>query len=267
MELPEVLASAVARGWRGLTTLRDHVPGGPAPALVCVAPGDRIGELRGEGLSLLAHAPTCPGARRWLVLAVGDDPAFRLRLDLAQTADRELVRELCDGRCLSISWVAEGVARVETADALRLTDEARLLMRDALGRAGEWHLDPGADDRPRLAEGLGAPGEVVLLVRDEALAGLGAEGIVCLAPAAPVAPTDLRLRFLEPGDPDAERCIAVDLEDDEQRRLAMRVARQHALTVVAPGQRVRIGLDAEARGLVMAAALAAAARARRRRVV
>jgi hypothetical protein len=272
MELPAVVASAVRAGWQGLTTLRDPQPGGPAPALVCVAPKGRLDALRREGLSLLAHCPSCPGARRWLFLAVGDDPAFRLSIDLTEPDGRVLVRELTDGLRLSMSWVAAGTPRVSAVDALRLTDEARLLMRDALGRAGEWHVEPGGESHvepgpggrdARLVEGHGAPGEVVLLVPEATLAGLGPDGTVCLGPAGPDAPPDLRLRFLEDGAAGPERCVAVSLEDDGQRRLAMRVARQHALTVIAPGQRVRIGLDPEARGLVLAAALSAAARLRR----
>lgn len=133
-----VVAAAAREGWQGLTAVAAPLAGG-APLLVCVACRGDLRRLRAAGLSLLAHAPGCSAARRFLALAVGPDDEVRMPLDLAGADERALVLRLAACPRVTMCWLESESARLVATDRLTLTEEARGLMRDAVCRAAEWH--------------------------------------------------------------------------------------------------------------------------------
>jgi hypothetical protein len=248
--LPEDVREAIAEGWSGLTMVTDPAAG-DAATLVCIGPSERLAELAG-GVVTLSMPGEGPEARSLSLgiepidpeTAAGDAQEMRLTLDLAYPEARALVRAAARAGTLGLMWVATeqpGQARLET---LRLGAEGAGLLATAAARAAEWHVDPPlplgldeegwrlasrGDGHARLAALDRAHGEVILVVPEGTLAGLGgrrgraalASGLVGAGRGA----DDLVVRFAW-GEPGAlvERRATLRLVSGEQRRLAHRLA-------------------------------------------
>ena len=293
-ELPEDLRAAIAGGWQGLTLLAD-APDAEPVTLLCAA---CEGRLRALGRCALNVACAAGGAgeppSRLLVMAMEDDggdgaePRLSVGIDLGYAEARALLARVCEERELRIVWVpvdGDSGPRVEMAS---LDAEVCGRLRATVAQAAEWHVDAppplGVDPAewararrrpPRLIEASFAEGPVAVAIPAALLRGLdGRSGRVgflspLLSPHGPDRPgDDLRLRFAWDGEPAVERTVSLSLGDEDQRRLARRLASQRQMLAigVTPGREgptahVRVSLGAVARHVIVCAARAAEARA------
>lgn len=292
--IPGEVQDAIRAGQAGLALLLGPADTDPV-RLLCAAPADRLSAISTVGLAVGVGGVSGGGLRdRLVVLQVGAvsdgaagrrwpaDAELRVGIDLGYPEGRELAARLVHHRGLLLYRVATRSGRL--LDPVRITFSAAHAdaLRSALARAGEWHTEPPppiglSDDQwrrlvadgagPRLAALPGADGMVVAIVPAPAFQGvdLSRRRPVVVGPSAepPMAPpwphADLELRFAAPAG-EAVR-LTLSLRDDDQRRLAARLADQAGLIVFCLGTDasrsitgcVRLELSPRTRSLVRCA--------------
>lgn len=245
-EPPRALLRAVAQGWEGLVAVEEPPsPGGPPLMLLHVGPPPDPETSR----LTFAVRPAAPAPPRFLRVwlddvVTGGDPTLACTTDLAYAAGRRRLRRLAEHGTLLVWTARPGRPTSVRRGRLPLSDGARRFILGAVEMAAEYFVtDPPPFGLPtrrwRLLAGdapcLTPAGED----RDEVLIVIPADRLgPSTAPAGAVS-FDLIHRdgrvLLETRlwRPDREVVEEIDITDDHQRSLALRLPGQGHVHIVA----------------------------------